>query len=284
MRTNIQTVGLPVGKMHRFHRRPERLFPNVVDQQSDTATTLTGNTTTAHTPATTWTTLIAATSGEVDWLQITVSGSATSGTATNALIDIGVGASTAETAIISNLPAGYIGVGDGSKITPGIMWIPCQVPKGTRISGRLRMLRTTAPNTADVRVGTFYGGLRCGSIVDTYGADTALSEGTLVSPTDTYVVFSASTPIPYQALVLLPSGVGGATFNLATVTHSLAIGAAGAEVVVATQLVSTAVAETIKTESAPAIYSGHVPAGSRISVKSSAAHANRGAIVLGIRY
>ena len=275
----MNTVGIPAGKLYRFQNRPERLWPNAVDINFS-GTTITSSATPHAVGA--WTELIAVTSGEVDWLSLHINATASSAVDTRALVDIGIGAAAAEVMVVSSLPAGFTILEDSSKPVPGPIRFPSQIPKGSRISARLRAL--IASETAVITTNTLFGGLRCGSVVDTYGADTAASQGTALPTTNTYVEFTAATTDPYQALVLLPSGCAGTAYTTTAATHSLAIGPAAAETVIATQEVQTHTSETIRETCGPTIYVGNVPKGTRLAVKTSVGSTFRGAIVLGIRY
>ena len=282
MRTNIQTVGHPVGKLHRFHRRAERLWPNVVDAHTtNTPVTVTASAT-PHALGS-WSELIASTSGPVDWLQIHAAATFTSATDTSSLVDIGIGPAGSETVIASSLPSGFRDMLSAGGLIPTPAMFPVTIPKGTRISCRAQAL--IASDTVTVYTETYFQGLRCGSVVDTYGANTASSRGTNMPTSDTYVELTAATTQPYQALVVLPA-VGG-TNNSAgvSITYTLGAGPAAAETTLLTVGVRGGIAEAITMESRPvAIYSGHVPAGTRLAGKQSVGVNYRDMIVLGIRY
>ena len=268
--------------MHRFHRRAERLWPNVVDSNP----TMTGVVVTASaTPHAVgaWTELIASTSGPVDWLQIHAVGTFTSATDTSSLVDIGIGPAGSETIIASSLPSGFREPLSAAGLIPTPAMFPVTIPKGTRISCRAQAL--IASDTVTVYTETYFQGLRCGSVVDTYGANTASSRGTNMPTSNTYVELTAATTQPYQALVVLPAMGGSNSTAGASVTYTLGAGPAAAETTLLTVGVRSSIGESVTMESRPvAIYSGHVPAGTRLAGKQSVGVNYRDMIVLGIRY
>lgn len=281
--SRINTVGHPVGKLHRMQLRPERLWPNVVDSN------LLGTSVTVTSPAAlntmtgaVWVEVIASTSGHVDWVAIWLSNTAVSAANTSSLVDIGIGAAASETVIVSGLPAGYHSNKTTAYPVPGCCMIPVTIPKGTRIA--VRMQSAVTLKTAIVHMETYFQGLRCGSVVDTIGADTASSRGTNMPTTNVYAELIAATAQPYQALVMVAPFSTAAT-TAATVTYTLGAGAAAAETALLTAAVTTNNGEEGKIDLRQGvIYSGHVPAGTRIAGKQSTGHASRDMIVLGVRY
>ena len=281
MRTHINAVGLPAGKLHRIQNRPERLWPNVVDTNLYTP----ANTTASATPHTVgaWVEAIASTSGPVDWLAVWATATATTGADTSSLIDIGIGGAGSETVVAASLPAGFQSADDGLRPFSGMAMFPLTVPKGTRIAVRQRAL--IASDTCSVFVETYFQGLRCGSVVDTYGAVTASSRGTNMPASDTYVELTAATTQPHQALVMLMSGGGATTMSNVDPIYTLGAGPAAAETALLTCMVHSSTSEILKMSSRPvAIYSGHIPAGTRLAGKQSIGANYRDMIVLGIRY
>ena len=283
MRTNIQTVGHPVGKLHRFHRRAERLWPNVVDAHTtDSPVTVTASAT-PHALGS-WSELIASTSGPVDWVCVWLTGTAGSGADTSQLVDIGIGAAASETVIAASLPAGFIPANSAANgPAGGMVMFPCTIPKGTRIAARNQALN--ASDQVFVFIETYYQGLRCGDKVDTYGANTAASRGTNLATSNTYAELTAATTQPYQGLIVLMAGGGSGSFANAAVPHTLGAGPAAAETTLLVVGAQTGSIESLRQHPRQvAIYSGHVPAGTRLAGKSSAGSTYRDMIVLGIRY
>ncbi len=138
----------------------------------------------AHTKNATWTELIASTAFEAQLLIVTVSNNQVSNTDSSTLLDIGIGASTAETAIISDMAAGWVTTTAG---VPGIRnhYFPLRIPSSSRISARTQSIRTTGDVTVLVQL---FGGPKnpdawwCGTHVTTYGANAANSAGTKFTP------------------------------------------------------------------------------------------------------
>jgi hypothetical protein len=131
---------------------------------------------TIHTKGASWTELVATTTYDAYAIEVVWAGSFTSATVTDMLLDIGIGASSSETPIISNLQVGWTRVNS--------MVFPLFIPKGSRLSARAQALIS-----ADViGVSVFLYGGPSGlpwptfTICDAYGADTAASDGTAITP------------------------------------------------------------------------------------------------------
>jgi hypothetical protein len=282
-----EAVGLPVSRVSDALRGSALApnFPRMIEFSSDV-------TVTAHaTPHTVgaWQEVIASSSAQANLMVVAISGMSVTSTDTRGLVDIGFGAAAAEQAVVSSLPAGFshaISASGGSlgSGNPHLIWLPVNVPKGTRISARLQALITV--DTAVVTVSLFsaaYG--RSPAKLDTLGATTASSEGTSLGTS--YTEITAATAQPYQALILLPCGGTATVYGNQTVTYTLGVGAAAAEVDLATTKISTDTAERIITYCAipmPTIVAGHFPKGIRVAAKQSLSGSYRGAIVLGVPY
>jgi hypothetical protein len=281
-------VGVPVAKLAEA-ARPTAVgnWPAFIEVSADTTVTADA---VAHTVGA-WAPVIATTAAPANWMLVTISGMTQTTTDTRGLVDIGTGAAAAETVVVSSLPAGFshsISAAGGSTGlgNPLWAWLPVDIPKGTRVAARLRALVTV--DTAVVSVALFNTPLgRSPSKLDTIGAVTASSRGTNMPSNDTYVELTAATAQAYQALILLPCGGSATVYGTATVTYTMAIGASGAEVAVATSRVTTDTSERIlqyPSSAAPNIAVGHFPRGTRVACKQSTGVAYRDAIVIGVPY
>lgn len=145
-------------------------------------TVLTGGA--ANTKASTYTTLIASLGFDATLVVIAVSNSFVSATDTSTLVDIAIGASTAETIIIPDLLAGWAG-GANEDGHPRHYIFPLYIPSGSRISARCG--GTQASQTVSVAL-QVYGGMGdgedwwCGEQVIAYGINSGSSKGTSVTP------------------------------------------------------------------------------------------------------
>lgn len=139
----------------------------------------------ANTKNTTWTQLIASTSFDSQLVVVTLANASATATDTSTLLDIGIGASTAETVIIPDLLAGQT---TSSNLTPRSYIFPLRIPSGSRVSARSQSVRTTGNNVVLIQL---WGGPRdpdrwwAGSTVTAYGINTADSGGTAVTAGNT---------------------------------------------------------------------------------------------------
>lgn len=280
--SRADVVGVPVSRIQRMRQRPLNLAAVLVDTSGTLVITATASAT-LHTVGA-WVELIAATTADTDRLVVGCSTTAAANADTRTLVDIGVGAVGVETVIIGALPAGFVNnmstiTGNNNEYT-----IPVRIPKGTRIAARCQSLITV--KTVGITAATaLVGGAGVGSVVDTYGADLAGSQGTNMPTTDAYVTLTAATTQPYQALIMIPCGGASNSFASETSVYTLAIGAAGAEVPLTTTTVNTNASEYIK-DFYPwsAMVTRNIPAGTRIACKQSVGRAYRDVIVFGVRY
>lgn len=135
---------------------------------------------TAHTKGA-WTQVRASsgTDSATSLIRLYMGGHTSTGVASPALVDIGIGGSGSETVILENLDVGF-------HATPLLLAIPFQIAPNTRLAARAQGART-AVNIAtalDVEGGESLIGSGVPSVSrwTTYGADTANSCGTSVTP------------------------------------------------------------------------------------------------------
>lgn len=146
---------------------------------STTGVTLTAHAT-PHTLSATRTEIIAATTYEAEWIEITVHEIHQAATLTDALLNIYIGAGGSEVLLIDSLSVGWAATVQAA--TSIRYWFPIRIPRGTRISATLRALIASETCELMVRLGTSNGAHWVGSGVETLGEDTANSRGTAVTP------------------------------------------------------------------------------------------------------
>jgi hypothetical protein len=213
--------------------------------------------------------LIAATAYPAAWVLVTLSRTVGS----NFLVDIAVGAGGSEQVVVPNLP---YSTNTSTSPTLSVFLLPLHIPAGSRIAARAQHAAGVA-DTIDVQVTLFApmaGGEKGLERVEACGALTASSLGTSVDPgtsANTKGAWSelvAATAHPYRwaCLSITHDGTVGTS---ASSLVDVGIGAAGSEVVVVPNLAFFA-ANTIDAIPAPTSwFPFHVPAGTRIAVRSS---------------
>ena len=87
-----------------------------------------------------WTQLIASTTYDAEWICVAFGPTNVAATQTDSLVDIGIGGSGAETVLIPNLLAGY--VGQAVSALGRHILLPIKIPKGSRISARAQSITT----------------------------------------------------------------------------------------------------------------------------------------------
>jgi hypothetical protein len=148
-----------------------------------------------------WTEVIASNAGTTSALFCTVTNVGLNGNNTATLIDIGVGASGSESAIVSNIA---VGGASASGFGGGIGFVlPVSIASSSRIAVRSQAF--IASDTAAISIDTFALGdsTTVPTTLDCLGTSTSTSEGTLVSTSYAEVV--ASTAQAYEALIIVPS-------------------------------------------------------------------------------
>lgn len=225
-----------------------------------------------------WTELIASTSAASDLLMLTIFNSS-SGTATESLLDIGIGAAGAETAIISNIVAGEMN--NASAGFRNDVVFPIAIGAGVRVAARMQSVASS--RSASIYTTTMTTGATSPTSLDTIGATTATSRGTNLPTSNTYVELTASTSQEYKAIVMLPAGATNNT-PAGTSTYTLGYGSAGSEVTIGTLAVATNSLEftTIASQEIPFVRYLTIPAGTRLAVKQSTGVAFRDVILYGV--
>lgn len=238
--------------------------------------------TTAHTKGA-WAELVASTSADVSRLWVRVSGVQTSATNTATLLDFAVGASGSEQVIAENIAVG------GASGGASFLWfdVPAQISASSRISCRIQSV-VTGGKTAGVQIAGFsYPQISVvPTTVDVLGGNTASSTGVQLLANQSWVQVSASTTVPYRALVIVAS-VNTASEAGFTLNVSVGVGAAGSEVTLGERSFTVTNAESILNNGFlfgnGDVIDAHIPVGSRIAVKGNPTADNRnGVVVIGI--
>ena len=219
-----------------------------------------------------WSSLVASTSADASMLVFYVDNIAVSATNTAVLIDIGTGASGAETAIASN-----IGVG-GALATAGTLGVvfgfPFKVPSGTRISARIQAVigGDTARVVATVIDAGDYATAPTSVDSTLAGGDTSNSQGTSFSgASGAWTVVAASTTQAYRAVVLTISSHTDTSAGIVG-QFEIGVGSSGNEVSFGTTLFNIDTAERAWTRPPYSYLFGRsIPAGSRLAIRHNIA-------------
>ena len=232
----------------------------------------------AHTKGA-WVQLVASTAANADVLILNVA-CAANATNTAALIDVGIGASGAETVIIPNLAVGGSD-GNGS----WYITLPVKIPAGSRLAARSQTVRTGGVNIAVRAVlqsSAKYDDAP--TTVDVIGTSTATSEGVATVTNNTYVELTSSSSQEYNAVVVVPSLTSTST-GATQLLVDLATGASGSETIAATHRLQTNTAEACSYRN-PALLAGYAagpfPSGTRFAVRVSAEAGNLDFCLVGI--
>lgn len=198
-------------------------------------------------------------------------------TSRTTLIDIGVGASGSEVAVIKDLFATC-----ATDVTMCYWYLPLNFPQNTRISARYQS-NAAVTNTLST---WFYdqGSLPSPGYgrITTFGATTTDSGGIAITPgasnsKGNYAVISASTPHDIHELAVAFGNSGGdyTVASTAFVTIDIAVGPANEERVIIPDLItiSSAASDTYTNKSWPT-FPINIPAGSRIAVRAQSSIAS----------
>lgn len=180
-----------------------RLEDNIGTTSAELGTSITANAS-AHTKATSYTTLIASTTQDAWGITVMLTNTAVASTRTSTLVDIAIGAASSEVVIIANLIGGNASATGGAQGWGHQYFFPIHIPAGVRLSARSQAF--TGSDTVNVAIQLHHHydpNVWYGSRVTTYGADTATSSGTSMSPgnntyaTDVNLSASTTNPIRY---------------------------------------------------------------------------------------
>lgn len=220
-----------------------------------------------------YTTLIAATAHDAFGVWVSFAGLAVSAAASNALVDIAIGAAGSEQVILPNLDAGNAQT-SGSHPTAGALYFfPVFIPSGERVAARMQAL--IASDTAVVMIYLDQRPLyppATGGVVD-YGTNLSLSRGTSVARANgafgAWAELVASTSRDHRFWKPGIDGLSDATLTggLGNLVQ-LGVGGAGAEQVIEEWSFGTDTSEAITGSFPPSPVYCPVPAGSRIAARA----------------
>lgn len=221
-----------------------------------------------------WTELVASTPFAASSVVVTIYNMQVSGSATDGLIDIGIGAASSEVVVIPDLGAGFSST---DRFYAKRWTFPLAIPSGARIAARLQslLLNDTALVSVDIYGGEPVDGVGTGSAVDALGADSLTSKGVAVTSASAANTFGAwtqliaSTTRSYRSLGVAIGGNASAGFVAADAILELGVGGAGAESALAgfgCNLLSTEAVVPIPPEwVSPRAVS--IPSGSRVAAR-----------------
>jgi hypothetical protein len=199
---------LAISRSHaRFFEHNLPATPNTVGP----GTTVTGAGT-AHTKGS-WTSLIDPTTYDTFGLFLTIAGTATSNTRTDALVDIGIGPSGggSEQVIIPNMIAGWRGTANA--VPPTGLYLPMYIPAGVRVSARAQGLQINKQVQVGIWLHQGFSGMADDLFTqcDAYGINTSLSIGTSHTPgalgaLSTFADLGSTLSRDYGAVLLIPQG------------------------------------------------------------------------------
>jgi hypothetical protein len=238
--------------------------------------------TTAHVKGA-WTQIISSTAAASDVLGLLVNNIGVNNQDSATLLDIGVGASGSEVAVIENLAVG----GASSTVNSLQYSIPLSIPQGTRIAARAQSV-VTGGKTAAVVVSPFSTNnlSKAPSTVTVIGTNTATSEGVPSLSNNTWTEITASSPAKFQAVILVPS-LTATTSSTGNTTVELGIGSSGNEVSINKVLYRISITEGIGRfygSDFVSIAAGPFPSGTRFSARASAQATILDYCLIGIPY
>jgi hypothetical protein len=231
---------------------------------STTGATVTASATTHAKGA--WTQLLASSSADASLIVIGVNNFTTNAD-TSSLLDIGTGASGSETVLI-----GDIAIGGHATLNANVSTyipIPIRVASGTRIAARIQSV--VASRAANVRIYLIDTGdyNQAPTSVDVIGANTATSNGTLMSgASGTWVQVTASTSRAYRAVAVVPSLASGEVAIIQPMIYDLGTGASGSEVEIGKVEIDISNAEFLgyRPVLSPLV-AKNIPSGTRLAIK-----------------
>lgn len=249
---------------------PTESGSRIVDIASNTGTssgTVVTSSATANTKGT-WTQLIASTAFTSSALIVLLNGPGVP-----VLLDVGVGASGSEVAIVSNIHASAP-AGTGGNLPISVLF-PIAIPAGSRVSARLAA--STGSSGASMNAWVIGGGFGQDppmSLVTTYGAVTGTSRGTSVDPGATantkgvWVQMVASTTSSIDRLVIGAGNRGNASAAQTGWLADVGVGASGSEAVLIPNYRIVASTNNTLAPTYSHVMPVSIPAGSRLAVRS----------------
>lgn len=236
--TRARNARHPINRLRPRSGYLDRYIANNDFVTTASSTALTVTATASATPHTkgTWTEAIASTSADVYGLELNLDNTFVSATDTASLLDVGVGASGSETVVVPNVQTGF------ANRAAATWTFPIFIRAGSRIAIRSQSVVASKTTTVYIRGLADRGLASPASYTYSYGADTATSHGTTLTDSGAQSVKGpwselAAATDERLAAILISHGNGGDLSLQGTYTAvDVAIGAAGSESVVATNL------------------------------------------------
>jgi hypothetical protein len=159
--------------------------------------------------------------------------------------------------------------------------IPVAIPSGSRIAFRTQGVVASRNNLFRTQLFDTGAYDLAPTAVDVLGSDPATSTGTVTTNNVFNEVVSA-TANPYRALVIVPSLSSSGAAN-ANPLLQLATGASGSEIVVGSATIDITSVEELSSRLVPySIIGGFIPAGTRLSVRTSTQGGNLDVCLIGV--
>jgi hypothetical protein len=194
------------------------------------------------------------------------------------LLDIGIGASGSETAIMSNVALG----GYASALS-----FPIAIPAGSRVAARVQGLRTSYSQYINFAASATSDYSRFPSSIDAIGVNTSTLKGVALSgASGTYTEITSATAKDYEQFVIIPS-CNSTTNGGLNGTLTLAYGSAGSEVDVGSVgIASNTSQNNVSLSNTVSVLNGRfAPAGTRLSIKHNLSSTSGYAVsLIGIPY
>jgi hypothetical protein len=224
-----------------------------------------------------WTEIIASSSADADCVDLAIQAIGASSVDTGTLVDVGIGGSGSEVAIISNIAVGSFATVANAPFANKIR-IPVFVPAGSRISVRIQSV-VTLGKTGQFAIRLMSGGnpSATSSTSEALGTFPASSEGTALNSTG-WTEIVAATSKHYQYLLLIPSASNSVLASL-TRTIVFGSGASGSEVSLTSQVFASTNQELVGLVDVDGVQ-GNFPAGIRLASNFATTNNNFDACII----
>ncbi len=216
--------------------------------------------------------LFAATDFETAWIEIILHTNFLAATNTNSLMNIYVGASTAEQLLIPNLLSGY--AGDSLTSDYGVHYaFPLKIPAGSRITADCQSVRVSTVERIQMALFGDNGGAWTGTRVECLGAATGTSQGTAVTAgTTAEGTLTSIGTSTYEYGYVYPGMGGNGSTTVNKDNFELDIGLSGAAIPGLVDFMFTSsTSERINSKSVGRFC--HIPAGTALYARLQGANA-----------
>jgi hypothetical protein len=239
----------------------------------------------AHTKGA-WVQLVASSSATAQGILVILSGISTS-SASNYLVDIGIGAGGAETVAVANLPH----AGPSTRLVSAY-YMPLPIAAGTRVSARAQCAAASAGavSVCAVLLEAASVDLQGCSHVTTYGANTGTTSGASLDPGGTlhtkgaWTQLAASTSRNIDWIVPMADNLNDTAQSVCEWFVDIGTGAAASEVVVVPnlQFQATALTDLKVPQAYPAIPVPRIASGTRLAARAQCNITTAGDRLLGL--